>query len=108
VLCSKDLNVAYVCHGEFTLGTSAMNYLNEGWTVLQIYTQKQHIIVNQHGRKFCWAVNIIEAWDMRVAYCWVVNHHVISIKRWPIACTYLLYPLVVGMNPTILIKEGQY
>jgi hypothetical protein len=38
------------------------------------------IKVHTHGRKFCWAIHVIEVWDMRVAYCWVDNRHVISIK----------------------------
>jgi hypothetical protein len=49
--------------------TSAMTSLNEGWTVLQIYAQKQHITVHQYCRKFYSVVHVIEAWDMRVAYC---------------------------------------
>jgi hypothetical protein len=68
-------------------GTSAMNYLSEGWTVLQICTQTQHITVHQHCRKFCSAVHGIEVWDMKVPYCWVVTPHVISIKKMTIACT---------------------
>jgi hypothetical protein len=47
-------------------GTSAMSYLNEGWTVLWVYTQKQHITVHQRGRKFYSAVHVVEASDMRV------------------------------------------
>jgi Pyruvate/2-oxoacid:ferredoxin oxidoreductase delta subunit len=42
-------------------GKSAITSLNEGWTVLQTYTQKQRITLHQYCRKFCSDVHVFEA-----------------------------------------------
>jgi hypothetical protein len=48
---------------------------------------------------------VIQASDMRVAYCWVLNH-VVNIKKWHVVNLYTHY--CGGWNSIIFVKEGQY